>query len=449
MKPLIHIALFQFFFAGLLLAEVELPAVFSDHMVLQRQIKAPIWGKADPGEAVTVKFRGQEKSTKAAADGTWRLELDPLEAGGPDELTISASNTVTIKDVLTGEVWVGSGQSNMAGNAANYAKRDETLAKLLSGTPYPKLRLLKRAGPASKWTLSDSRNAGAFSALLLSFGQRLQTELDVPVGLIVGAVGGTPSGSWLSKEALKNCESCQQSIADFAKTYDPEAAAEKYNAALAKWEAVSARFKAEGKRVPRKPNPPAGPGGHTRGSEIGGLYEKYIRPVVGYGIRGVLWDQGEAGTAIQGVDQYTLMGGLISGWRNEWGQGEFPFIYIQKPSGGGPAFDPENPITREANPFSAQPAQTTPDGGLYRELHIRIRQHPNTWMVTASDLGSMVHPINKWGYGNRAAQVALKAAYGQDIPVYGPSYASHSIEGRQDQDPIRPRRFRAGSQRWR
>lgn len=118
-----------------------------------------------------------------------------------------------------------------------------------------------------------------------------------------------------------------------------------------------------------------------------------------YGIRGVLWDQGESGTALQGLDQFTLMGGLIDGWRETWGEGEFPFLYVLKPSGGGCAWNPTNPITRKAEKFAPLPA--TPEKGnaaAYRELHTRIMQHPNTAMVTARDLGSGVHPTNKSGW---------------------------------------------------
>ena len=165
---------------------------------------------------------------------------------------------------------------------------------------------------------------------------------------------------------------------------------------------------------------------------VGDLYAAHIQPVVPYAIRGVLWDQGESGTAVRGVDQFTMMGALIAGWRKTWGQGNFPFLYIQKPSGGGCAWEPkENPVTRMANPFTAQPDRPNkPGDGLYRELHIRIMQHPNTAMVTASDLGSGVHPLNKSGYGQRACRVALGFVYGRDVAIYGPVYASHKVEGK-------------------
>ena len=147
-------------------------------------------------------------------------------------------------------------------------------------------------------------------------------------------------------------------------------------------------------------------------------------------MRGVLWDQGESGTAIMGVDQYTLMGALIRGWRKDWGQGDFPFLYLQKPSGGGPAWDPANAVTKQANAYAAAPPNVpAANDGSYRELHIRILGYPQTAMVTASDLGSGVHPTNKSGYGERAARVALGVAYGKNVEYYGPLYASHVIDG--------------------
>jgi sialate O-acetylesterase len=143
-----------------------------------------------------------------------------------------------------------------------------------------------------------------------------------------------------------------------------------------------------------------------------------------------LWDQGESGTAIRGLDQFTTMGALIGGWRDAWGQGEFPFLYVQKPSGGGCAWDKSKPTTRMADDFTAVPgAPQQGNAGDYRAHHVGIMQHPGTAMVTARDLGSGIHPRNKSGYGHRAAQVALGFAYEQEVGIYGPVYASHKVEG--------------------
>ncbi len=369
------------FAANFALADVTPDRMFGDHMVLQRDMPVPIWGTADAGEKVTVSFRDQKKDATADKDGKWNLKLDALKLGKPGVLTISGNNSVSFKGVLVGDVWVGSGQSNMAGGTRGYARNDTVLAKLVESAPYPNLRLCRGV-----WKEATAENINGFSALLFSFGQPLQKELDIPVGLIVGAVGGTPSGRWLSEEML------------FA---DP---------------GVQALFDGKG---PSKEN-----------LKVGDLYARHIEPVVPYAIRGVLWDQGESGTRVNGVDQFTTMGALIKGWRKAWGQ-DFPFLYVQKNSGGGCAWDYKNdPTTSKANAFVQQPAKPpTAKDGAYRALHIKIMQHPNTAMVTASDLGSGVHPSNKSGYGKRASRVALGFVYGKEVEIYGPVYDSHKVEG--------------------
>ncbi len=420
-------------------ADVRVPPAFSDHMVLQRDMAVPVWGEAAAGEAVTVTFRDQSETVKADADGKWLVRLDPLSAGGPDELMIAGTNTIKITNVLVGEVWVGSGQSNMAGGARNYAKRDEVLAAAIEAAPYPQVRLLRIKD--GSWVEATGDNASNFSALLLSFGLRLQQELGVPVGLMLGAVGGTPSGRWATREMLESDPACQAGLKAFAAKHTAEEMQANYEKALARWEkAVAAAKEKKQKRMPRKPRPAIVPGDLSE-RRAGDLYALHIAPAVGYGIRGVLWDQGEAGTAVTELDQFTVMGALIKGWRQAWAQPaparagapgtEFPFLYVQKPSGGGCAWEPEgNPVTRMADAFGKlPPAPNARDNGLYRELHIRIMNHPNTAMVTANDLGSGVHPLNKSGYGARAARVALGVAYGRDVEIYGPVYKSHEIEG--------------------
>jgi sialate O-acetylesterase len=409
-------------------ADVKLPAVISSHMVLQRDLAVPIWGTAAPGEKVSVKFRAQEKSAVADAQGKWLVKLDPLKAGGPDTLTVAGTNSIALTDVLVGEVWVGSGQSNMQMNVTNYTQNDAALDKLAAGT-YPKLRLKKEGN--APWMEATPENNRAFSALLFAMGAPLQKELDVPVGLLVGAVGGTPSGFWLSEEAYQADAACKAVVQKFAATYSLEAEQKKYAEALAKWEKDLAAAQAKGeKRLPRKPGPVLKPGECS--GKVGVLYESHIRPYIPYGIRGVLWDQGESGTAICGVDQYTLMGALIRGWRNEWGQGDFPFLYVQKPSGGGCAWDPADPLTAKAEKFAALPRLPAEAGNAtYRETHIRIMQYPHTAMVTSNDLGSGTHPVSKSSYGLRAVRVALGMVYGKPVEIYGPLYQSHTIDGNQ------------------
>ncbi|WP_425615473.1 hypothetical protein NA78x_005394 [Anatilimnocola sp. NA78] len=413
-------------------ADVKLPPFFSDHMVLQRDGKAPIWGTAAAGEKVTVRFRDQELASTADDKGNWRVELKGLKVGPPAELTVAGKNAITLKDVLVGEVWVGSGQSNMAGTVGGYAKNDPELARL-AATAFPQIR---GCGANSAWTVSSPQTNGRYSALLFSMAVRLHEELDVPVGMMLGAVGGTPSGAWLSPAALAADQPSQALLADYEKVY--AAQKKKFDEVdLPRWKQGAEKAKAAGKEAGRQPQPPPAPG-TVSGKPIGHLYEKHIQPLVGYGIRGVLWDQGEARTQVGGVDQYTMMNALIRGWRKEWNAGEFPFIYVQKPSGGGCNWDvpayigtaPAVPLPVIIQRFSPLP-QTVPttQEGLFAEDYLKMMKIPNAAMVISTDLGPGIHPILKSGYGGRAAKVALGAAYEKPVEYYGPVYDSHAVEG--------------------
>lgn len=414
-------------------AEISVPSFFGDRMVVQRDVAFPIWGQAEAGETVTVSFAKESVQTVCDDDGQWRVDLPATPASKkPRSLIIAGTkDRVEIKQVLVGDVWLGSGQSNMAGRVSGYAKNDETLANLVDRSPFPNLRLMQ-SGPKPTWTDATRETVSAFSALHFSFGQRLQQELDVPIGLIVGAVGGTPSGYWIPPETFDSSPKCKADIWNYAKTYDHARAMKQHEAKLAVWEKRVAAAEAEGKKPRgRKPSPPAKPGQSSRGGKIGGLYEKFIKPVAGYRIRGVLWDQGEARSGVVGVDQHTMMSELIRGWREAWGQGDFAFLFVQKPSGGGCAFSNEDPISRDGDPFvTSLPDITRLDSGDQRYLYVRLmHDNTNSWMVPASDLGSGIHPRNKWGYGNRAAQVALSQVYQTGVQAYGPIYRSHEITG--------------------
>ncbi len=430
MKRLASLALTCLLLSSAVHAEVSPAKPFADHMVLQRAMAVPVFGTAGPQEEVTVTFRGQTKKTTAGADGRWRIKLDPMEAGGPDTMTISGSNTITIKDILVGEVWVGSGQSNMAGHAGRYANGDEVLAKWIAAGPYPKIRLLNSRGKG--WTVATPEDIGRFSAILFAFGLELHRALDVPIGLYVGAVGGTPSGRWVPADALLGNAECERMYNEGVKANPLEKRLKLYEAKLAAWERAAAAAEKAGKKPRgRKPKKPA-PAPAFKDLKPGGLFESHIRQFVGYGIRGALWDQGESGTMFPEIDQFTMMGVLIGGWRKLWEQGDFPWVYVQKPSGGGCAWGLENdPTTRMADRFAPLPAALNPkDNGLYRELHTRIMQHPGTYMAIARDLGSGVHPRNKSGYGTRAACVAMAKVYDRDVACYGPMYKSHKVEGK-------------------
>ena len=425
-----------------ILADVKLPAVLGDHMVLQRQMVVPIWGTDTQGQKVTVKFRGQTKQAMTGADGKWMVKLDPLDVGiGPDSLYIEGSSQITFVDVLVGDVWLGAGQSNMGLTVdSSRVVSDKRLAGMGS-ISYPAIRLFASSGTGyDQWKEALPANNAKFSAMLFAFGVPLQKELQVPVGLLVGAVGGTPSAYWLCEDAYRSDQACAEVARVFAKSpgfeklqRDYEAEKETYQKNLAAGQGATNRQSLVEPQSPR-------PGELTsefysrdkKPVKVGHLYELKIRPMIPFAMRGVLWDQGESGTGIVGVDQYTIMGALIRSWRQDWGQGDFPFLYFQKPSGSGPAWDYECPMTSLAEKFSPmslkfpyQPYR----GGVSRETHIKIMNYPNTFMVTTSDLGMGIHPTNKSGYGERASRVALGAVYGKKIEIYGPIYSSHAIEG--------------------
>jgi sialate O-acetylesterase len=423
-------------------AAPKFAGVFSDHAVLQRDMAVPVWGTADAGSEIVVEFDGQKKIAQADANGKWRVKLDAMPASAiPRELKMSDAKNpaagVVLHDILVGEVWIGSGQSNMDFPVYIFTADDPHLAANAKAT-YPLLRLLKK-GNGHKWEEAKPESIAKFSAMLFSFGMPLQKQLNVPVGLMAGAVSGTPSGLWLSEEMYREDADCAAVAKKFAETYDYPKEKTKYDEEmkgyeekLAKWkERADAAKKAGGQppRAPRAPYPLVAVGECNRG-KIGNLFESFIRPYVGYGIRGVLWDQGESRTAILGVDQATLMRALIRGWRKEWDQGDFPFLYIQKPSGGGPAWDYTNAVTEKANPFSILPTMVpAPDTGDYTyALHLRIMKNPNTFMVTSTDLGPGTHPQNKSGYGARGAMVAMNTVYGGKAEYCGPQYASHEIK---------------------
>lgn len=200
---------------------------------------------------------------------------------------------------------------------------------------------------------------------------------------------------------------------------------ESHERAVTKWEQekVAARQRGETNFPPRPIDPWETP-------IIGRLYEQHLRPFIPYGVRGVLWDQGESGTGGPIGDQFVVMGVLMRNWRNDWGQGEFPFIVVQKPSGGGCAWDPADPLFFTADPFSpaARGASNYPDEA-FRGMYVRIMKHPGTFLSITSDLGGKLHPLNKSGYGFRAARVALGGVYKRGVEYYGPVYESHAVEG--------------------
>jgi sialate O-acetylesterase len=427
-------ALLASFLAMPSLAELKVNPNFGSGMVLQSGMKVPVWGLAKAGDKIVVDFAGQQKSAVADDKGNWTVTLDPLDVSAVSRtLTVTAGEggkpeKKEFTDVLVGEVWVGSGQSNMQMSNHSYTNQDPVLCTNVLGS-YPLLRLAGAAGKGG-WRPATNNNAG-FSALLFSFGLKLHQELGVPVGLMAGAIGGTPSGYWLSEAAYAADAACKADVEKGAAVFDQIAYDKLVAAQMANWsqavaKATEAKITDPKVQIPGQPQPPLKPG-QSRDA-IGNLYEKNIRGFQPYAIRGVLWDQGESGTGIGSVMQTNLMNALVNGWRKEWGQNDFPFLCVQKPSGGGRAWDPADPVTCQAEKPAALPAQV-PGNGHYREEHLNIGKLPNVFTVISSDLGSGVHPLCKSGYGARAARVALGAVYKKPVEYYGPTFKSFTVEG--------------------
>lgn len=383
---------------------LQVDRMFSDNMVLQSGMAVPVWGTSDAGEGVVVKFQGQTKTTKADKDGNWMLKLDPLKnsSEGHDFIVFSSADNqqlTTFHDVVVGEVWIGSGQSNMAGATGGYRKNDEVLDSWANGAINMSLRFYDR--DKRVWLMPSDQTINSFSALSFSFMFSLSKELGMPVGMMVVAHDGNPSGKWIT----------------------PEMAVDSGNTILKKL--------VEG--VPEKsPVNSSNQGKDTflNRETMGVHYLNQISKFRPFAIRGVLWDQGEAGTAIEGLDQFSAMSALIKGWRQDWGQ-DFAFLHMQKPSGGGCAWDPEDPINLRAESFRSQPKSpwAKPDRMFYALDHIRMGTIPNAPMVPTMDLAPGIHPSTKSAYGSRACRVALGAVYGRDVEICGPVYRAHKVDG--------------------
>lgn len=396
-------------------ADVKLPAIFGDHMVLQRDTAVPVWGTAAPGEEITVSIAGQTATAKAGADGKWSVKLAKLSATGPHTLTVKGKNTVTFSDVLVGEVWLGSGQSNMAMtvNRAKDFEAEQAAAK------FPHIRMFTEASGAANsaqsegkgsWVVCAPDTVARFSATAYFFGREIHKSLGVPVGLINSSVGGTPIESWIAPEAQTASPELKgffESARNAKKAADPAQAKAKFDADLAKWQEAAKKAKAEGKPAPRRPQDPVALA--ERKGNVGGLFNGKIAPLIPYAIRGTLWYQGEANSVPEKAQFYEAqLKLLVTDWRKQWGH-EFPFAWVQLPNFGGPGRD--WPAVREA---------------MLKTLAL-----PKTGMAITIDIGEEkdIHPKNKQDVGRRLAAWAMGTVYGQKVATSGPLPAGHQARG--------------------
>jgi len=363
-------------------AEVSVPSFFSDHMVLQREMPIAVWGWAADGEQVTVQLGGGTPvKTKAGKDGTWKLKLPEAKAGGPFALVIKGKNEIRINDVLIGEVWLCSGQSNMEWTVArsNDFPKEKAAAKdgLIRHIKIPKRPLAKPdAHIEGKWQVCTPDTVGNFTACGYFMARHLRKELKVPIGLINSSWGGTRIEPWTppvgfdSVPALKN-------ISEALKKSPPAA--------------------------------PKGRGGHQKPTM---LYNGMIHALVGYSMRGTIWYQGES-NHVEGMLYTEKKKALVNGWRKLWGIGEFPFNFVQiAPYQYG----------KEAPEVLAR----------FWVAQSAALQIPNTGMVVTTDVGNTknIHPTNKQAVGLRLALIALNKTYGKKDVVYsGPVFKEMKVEG--------------------
>ena len=431
-------------------ADVKLNSIFTDHAVLQRDLAVPIWGTAKPGEKISVSFAGQTVSASAGADGHWLAKLAPLPASAtPQVLTVKATNTVTISDVLVGDVWLASGQSNMGSPMSS-----GSAAEALPSANDPLLRFFNvtktvaaepQADVKGQWLLTTPDNAKGFSAVAYFFARELRTTQKVPVAVLCAPWGGTPIKTWMSLASLRQAPPIADTVAEWDKAYaqyltvkdKPELQAAylvdmkdwetkvgpAHKAAVAAYGELASAAKSAGQPVPpppkldrpepMQPNPMAMPSASKRPSTPTIAYNGMIAPLAGYGLKGVIWYQGE-GDGSRGAEYRVWFPRLIEGWRTVWGQGDLPFLFIQLPGCYA----------------SAEPVATT-GWAFVREAQLLTLKVPRTGMVVTSDIGDPqnVHPDNKVHVGARLALVARKVAYGEKIVGTGPLYAGSTVEG--------------------
>lgn len=408
-------------------AELSVPNFFADHMVLQRERDAAVWGQASPGAKVQLELSGQSATTKAGADGKWRAEIQtgPANAKGATLSINSGDETIQINDVLIGEVWLASGQSNMA-----YAMRSSPVYNdLVAKSDHPGIRMFN-ASPSTatepqddidgKWTVCSPSTVPTYSAVAFFFARKLHQEIGVPIGVIKSAWGGKPVETFTSRKALRTLPGTNVLVDALIKAdqrYDAEKARAAYLPKLAKWESAMAdrRKKPASKRgrVPRKPAAPKRPLA-TEGKP-GVLFDAMINPFAGYTMRGAIWYQGEANAKPGHVPYDQTLPLMINDWRQRWND-DFSFYFVQLANFRTPSTEPGTPDSWAL---------------LQDRMRLILGTTPKTGMAVINDVGAAndIHPKNKKDPGERLALWALAKDYGRDIVYCGPLYQSSKIDG--------------------
>ena len=434
------------------LADVALPSIVGSNMVVQQGREIPIWGTAETGEEVTVTLGEAKAKATADAKGKWMVKLPAQKAGGePLTITVAGKNTLTLTNVLVGEVWVCSGQSNMAfglrgSNAAKTAIPAAKFPSIRLFTVPRKLALEPQETCGGSWLVCDPRTAGGFSAVGYYFGRKIHQELKVPVGLINTSWGGTPAESWTERSFLEARDVLTPIVARWKKIEeDYPTALEAHKQKLAEWQAkvkpIQDKFKADmqawaaadrkakadakAKGVPYKPaprparpgqlRPPRGPRGPNSPHYPSSLYNGMIHPLLPFPVQGGIWYQGEsnAGRAFQ---YRTLFPAMIKSWRKVWDDEDLDFYFVQLANFMGVAKDPPAPSAHWAE---------------LREAQVMTLALPKTGQAVIIDIGEArdIHPRNKTDVGVRLALSALAQTYGRKIPFAGPTFESMAVQG--------------------
>ncbi|MFT3936444.1 MAG: sialate O-acetylesterase [Chitinophagaceae bacterium] len=395
-------------------AVIRLPALISDNMILQQNSTVKLWGWANSGERVSVAASWIKKPlmTTANPDGTWEVSIVTTKAGGPYTITFSGSNTIEVKNVLLGEVWLASGQSNMEFFLGRKGSTGYTGAidyeNEIRNANYPFIRTIDIPNRVSddpqndfrgEWKMCSPQTADTFSAVAFYFAKSVNAATGYPVGIINATWGGTPAESWTRKEVLENDTSLVHIMERYKKQCeDYPAAYEKFKAELDKWKADTSKTK------PAAPREPMGP---KHSNSPYKLYNGMIAPVLPYTIKGAIWYQGE-GNAGRAAQYHRLFPAMINNWREDFHNPKMPFYFVQIAPHKG-----QNPEIREAQFYT-------------------LRHVPYTGMAVITDQGDSldIHPRFKKPVGERLAFWALKNEYGKkNIVVSGPLYSSMKVEG--------------------
>lgn len=400
-------------------ASLRLPAIFGDHMVLQQGIRLPVWGWAEPGATITVRLDEQDARAVADDDGFWHLDLPARDAGGPYTMEVSGSERIVFRDVWVGEVWIGSGQSNMDWPVSLSDNPDAEIA----AADQPRIRLFQVGKRVSaeplddvegRWVICSPETVKSFSAVAYYFGRELHQALDVPVGLIQSAWGGTPAESWTDPAVLAEDDDLKPILARWERMFENyDKALTAHRLRLAEWEAEAVTSRAAGELVDESTRPKPPEDLHVHPHRPGGLFHGMIRPLIPFGIRGAIWYQGESNTP-RAFQYRKLFPAMIRDWRQSWGRGDFHFLFVQL-----------------ANFKARQPEPGESEWAELREAQLMTLGLPNTGMAVTVDIGDAddIHPRNKQDVGRRLALWALASIHGHDVVHSGPTVMAMTRDG--------------------